>query len=472
MWGGCGLRLRVLFLFIILTLTLVPVREALACDEIIPGEYILSFSPQLTKLRSAQVQKRFQQKISSAGQFSYLPQLNQGILRSKQSASRKLEVQSIRKIFGAELLAIEPNCRLHAQLRPTPLLKVATKKKNKIDIWSPWGLQNIGQTGGKKGIDIDAIAAWQLMLKSVNAKKAYQVVVAVLDSGIDYTHPGLQGAIWRNTAEQLDGLDNDANGVIDDLHGFNAQRGDGEVYDENGHGTHVAGLVHLVANFKVGKKLIAPARVMSIKILGADGSGTLADMFWGMEYVLVMRARGVPIKVLNASFGGLGKCGQAERSAIEALRNMGILLVAAAGNEASNNDRYPTTPASCPGNNVISVAAVDHNGKVSKFSNYGKKSVDIASPGQRIVSYYPGGRLALISGTSQAAPFVSGVAAEFFSIKLRATPATARSVILRTAKKLPVPMKKLKNGKVQKLIPPLLKPGLPSAAAVVKAARK
>jgi hypothetical protein len=269
-----------------------------------------------------------------------------------------------------------------------------------------WGLENFAQTGGTNDADIDAAGAWDVNTGSGS------LIVAVIDTGVDYTHPDLAANIWTNAGEiPGDGIDNDGNGYIDDVHGYDFFNRDGDPRDDHGHGTHVAGTIGAVGNNGIGVTGVNwNVQIMPLKFLGAGGSGTTADAIEALAYAV---ANGAAIS--NNSWGG-DPYSQAMFDAIAAARDAGHLFVAAAGNGnifgiGQDNDAAPFYPAGYDLDNVIAVAAVDHHDNLATFSNYGATTVDLAAPGVNILSTTPGGGYGQSSGTSMAAPHVAGVAA-------------------------------------------------------------
>jgi subtilisin family serine protease len=306
-----------------------------------------------------------------------------------------------------------------------------------------WGLNNTGQSGGVANVDIDAPEAWAVTTGSSD------VVVGIIDTGIDYLHPDLAANIWTNPGEIPDnGIDDDGNGFVDDVHGWNAENGTGDPFDDNDHGTHVAGTIGAVSNNGEGVTGINwNVRLMSLKFLDAKGSGYVSDAVDCINYAIEMKNRGVNIRVLNASWGGAGSSNSLQ-SAIKAAGDAGILFVAAAGNNGdgtqshgADNDSSPNFPSSYNLANIISVAAIDRRGQLPSFSNYGAGSVDLGAPGVSIASTIPSDEYALFSGTSMAAPHVSGVAALLVSAKPDISLAVLKSAILKGA----VPLNSLKN---------------------------
>ena len=267
---------------------------------------------------------------------------------------------------------------------------------------SLWGLRNNGQSGGTAGADIGAVEAWDLRTD------ASPVVVAVIDTGARMSHEDLADNLWVNPGEiPGNGIDDDGNGVIDDVHGFDAIDGGGDPSDEDGHGTHVAGTIGALGNNATGVTGVAwRARLMPVRFLGENG-GFLSDAIEGITYARLNGAG-----VLNNSWGG-GGFSSALRDTIAALEADDILFVAAAGNDGNDNDNNPAYPASYDLPHIISVAASDRNDRMASFSNFGANSVDLAAPGAGIRSTFNGSdsSYASLSGTSMASPHVAGAAA-------------------------------------------------------------
>lgn len=262
-------------------------------------------------------------------------------------------------------------------------------------------------------------------LRAINMPKVWdvcrgtEVIVAVLDSGVDYNHPDLKANLWKNDREICDnGKDDDGNGFIDDCYGWNFAYNNNDVMDDDtdSHGTHVAGIIGAVGNNRVGISGINwHAKIMPVKFLNADGSSDIATVIKAIDYAVMMGA-----KIINASYGYPDGCGiriapsKAEEEAIKKARDAGVLFVSAAGNFRCNNDLYPFYPASYKLDNVIAVAAVDQGMNLSRLSNYGRNSVHIAMPGVNIFSTVRTsvkGGYDYKSGTSMATPFMSGLAA-------------------------------------------------------------
>jgi len=269
-----------------------------------------------------------------------------------------------------------------------------------------WGLQNLGQDGGTAGADISATNAWDITTGSNN------VIVAVIDTGVRYTHQDLVNQMWVNPGEiPGNGVDDDDNGFIDDVHGIDAIGRTGDPYDTDDHGTHVSGTIGAAAND--GNPHVGVAwqvQIMGCKFLGPFG-GTTSDAIICIDYAVEMGAR-----ILNNSWGG-GAFSFALFDSINNAGDAGVLFVAAAGNNAINNDLQPHYPSSYTSENIIAVAATDRNDQLADFSHYGLQSVDVGAPGVSIFSSISTSDTAydFFDGTSMAAPHVSGVAALILS---------------------------------------------------------
>ena len=252
--------------------------------------------------------------------------------------------------------------------------------------------------------DIDAPAAWNAL---TNCAK-----VAVLDTGVQLNHPDLKQNLWTNSKETENGLDDDGNGYVDDVQGVDIVTGRGSGNDENGHGTHVAGIIGARGNNDRGiSGLCWKVKMVNVRILDAEGRGYVAQQVAGIEYALRAGA-----KVINCSFGGPDSS-DVMRDAIAEAGKQGALIVAAAGNDGVDADTTPFYPAAYPDSHVLSVAATDERDKLASFSNYGAKTVDLAAPGDAIGSTYLKSDYQYLSGTSMAAPYVAAAAAMLHEYK-------------------------------------------------------
>jgi subtilisin family serine protease len=267
-----------------------------------------------------------------------------------------------------------------------------------------WALFNSGQNGGKERADIDARAAW------AKTRGSEDVVVAVLDTGVDYTHPDLISNIWIRPERVAAYVDAEL-GTFNDRYGFNAVDNLSDPMDENGHGTHCAGVIGAEGNNDEGIAGINwNVQIMPLKFLGRGGFGTTKDAIEAINYAVDRKQKGVNVRIISASWGST-QYSKALEDAVRAAGEHGILFVAAAGNSSTDNDKRPHYPSNYDLPNVISVAALDNSDLLASFSNFGSTSVHVAAPGKDIVSTWLNGSYREASGTSMATPHVAGIAA-------------------------------------------------------------
>jgi thermitase len=293
-----------------------------------------------------------------------------------------------------------------------------------------WGLENSGQTvdgrAGTSGADIGAPAAWDLTIGSST------VDVAVIDSGMALDHPDLAPNLWQNRGEGAspDGRDDDGNGFIDDLHGWDFVQADAEPYDGNGHGTHVAGTVAARGGDGTGVAGTSwLAGLMALRVLDDEGTGSVSDVIAAYDY-----ARGAGADVVNLSLGG-AQYSRAERDALASADE--VLFVTAAGNDGADNDATGSYPCEYALANVVCVAASNQDDGLASFSNYGATTVDLAAPGVSIASTWPNGQWAYLDGTSMATPHVTGTAALALALRGDLAPLELRRLLLDTAERVP-----------------------------------
>lgn len=317
---------------------------------------------------------------------------------------------------------VEPNYRVEAFAVP-----------NDPRFGELWGMNNTGQTGGKADADIDAPEAWNM------ATGRADIIVGVIDTGVDYRHADLTDNMWTNEAERTGapGVDDDGNGIVDDIYGARWNGGNGSVtsgdpMDGNRHGTHCSGTIGGVGNNGVGVAGVNwSVRIMALKFLGDDGYGQTADAISALEYAIDKGA-----SLTSNSWGG-GSFSQALKDAIDAAGAKGQLFIAAAGNDYSNNDTSPSYPASYTSDNIVAVAASDHNDNKADFSNWGATTVDLAAPGVNILSSTPNNTYSSLNGTSMATPHVSGAAALLFSLAPGTDPLTVKQWLMDSVDVLP-----------------------------------
>ena len=401
----------VLVLVLVGSLGLVPLH-LLATEEepqptFVPDELLIRFQPDLPP---EEIQAFYQE---------YGLTFQEDLTPDPEAQAPLVRAKSPQEIDQGLLETMQRDPRvLYAE--PNYILQVA-KMPDDPDFDKLWGLHNTGQTGGKVDADIDAPEAWDIGTGSKS------VIVAVIDTGVDYNHPDLVDNMWTNPKEcpqgpgkcQANGKDDDGNGYVDDFYGVNTITGSGDPMDDFGHGTHVAGILGASGNNQVGVVGVNwKVRIAACKFLSASGSGTTANAIKCFNYFKDLEEnQGIQVRVTNNSWGG-GGASQALKDAMAALEN--TLHAAAAGN---SNSSAPSYPAAYDLENIVSVAATDHNDEYAGFSNWGVPHVDLAAPGVGILSTVPKGSCPLCSpsgyasasGTSMATPYVAGAAALIWS---------------------------------------------------------
>lgn len=329
------------------------------------------------------------------------------------------EVNAIKA--NGDVAFVEPVISFHALVDPNDDLYVRNRQ---------WAL---GPTPG-----INASQAWELSKGSASS------VIAVIDTGIDYRHPDLGSKIFQNPGEiPGNNIDDDENGYVDDVNGYDFAGNDGDPLDHEGHGTHVSGTIAAVTNNALGIAGIAwNSTILPLKSLDDTGYGSDETIIQAIYYAINLKKRGIPILLMNMSLGG-ARTSSGLRQACADAGDAGIIIVAAAGNETLNNDYNGSYPANYSRDmrHVVSVAAVNANGRLSYFSNYGGGTVDLAAPGEDVVSTFltePADEspYARASGTSMAAPHVSGVLALMAAYRTMA-PETMVEILRSSAKPLP-----------------------------------
>ena len=330
-------------------------------EQFAPGRVIVKFKKEVG--REARSNIRSQEKLAKKKDLGLIKaEVDKIEGRSVQEAVRELRTRP-------EVEFAEPDFKVY------PLGYADEPRFEEL-----WGLNNTGQDGGSPDVDINGLEA------SVVIKGDSDLAVAVIDDGVDFEHPDLQGHAWTNPDEiPNNNTDDDANGYIDDVNGFDFANDDNTVHDPawDFHGTHVAGTIAASVNDQ-GVVGVAPnAKIMALKFLGPEGFGYTSDAIEAIKY-----AKNEGARISNNSWGG----GRPSRSLKSAIDNSGSLFVAAAGNWGINDDssRYPNYPSSYNSQNILAVAAVNSLGRMAPFSNYGATSVDISAPGVGILSSVPG----------------------------------------------------------------------------------
>lgn len=300
-------------------------------------------------------------------------------------------------------------------------------------LYNQWGLNSIGSYG-----------AWATTVGSKN------VVVAIIDSGIDLNHPDLKNNLWTNAGEiPGDGIDNESNGYVDDVYGWNFYSNNNDVQDRYGHGTHVAGIVGAEGNNGLGVVGVNwNVSLMTLKFTDDSGIGHTGAAAQAMDYISMMKnVYGVNVVVANASWGGGTGFSNMLYGAIGRLNDSGVVLSVAAGNSSIDTDISLRYPSCFDVNNVISVGALSSNGiSLAAFSNYGANNVDLAAPGGAIFSTLQYDRYGYKSGTSMAAPFVTGAVALLNSAKPGLSISEVKAAIFGSVDKLPELFGKVATG--------------------------
>lgn len=383
-------------------------------QESIEGEYLIKFNQDVSTFHA--------EALSQILGFSSTEVLNeQDILLAKENSSAGLDKKTIKDLLAAGVIEIfEPNYIIH--LNSTP---------NDPRFTDLWGMHNTGGSGGTADVDIDAPEAWDLTTGTSST------VIGVIDTGVNYNHQDLSANMWVNSGEVPgNNIDDDNNGIIDDVYGYNAITNSGNPLDDNGHGSHCAGTIAGVGNNGVGVTGVCyNCKIMALKFLSASGSGSTSDAIKTINYAIEQKQKGVNIKVLSNSWGGSGSSSALE-SAISLANTNGILFVAAAGNEGKNNDTNASYPANYNIANVISVAAIDRAGNLASFSNYGASKVHLAAPGVSILSTVLSNSYSSYNGTSMATPHVAGVAGLLLSREPTLSVASLKARIVSSAKPL------------------------------------
>ncbi|MFO0099721.1 MAG: S8 family serine peptidase, partial [Aphanizomenon sp.] len=357
-------------------------------------------------------------------------------------------------------LATYKNSPTFEYIEPDYIVTTAATFPNDLSFGQLWGLHNTGQGGGTPDADIDAPEAWDIQTGNPN------LVIGVIDTGVDYNHPDLVGNIWTNPGEIAnDGIDNDNNGYIDDIRGWDFAYNDNNPSDVDGHGTHVSGTIAGKGNNGVGVTGVAwNAKIMPLKFLDDTGSGSTSGAISAINYAT---AKGV--KLTNNSWGG-GGYSQALYDAINAAGQQGALFIAAAGNESSNTDILPAYPASYNLANIISVASTTNTDGLSSFSNYGLTSVDLGAPGSGIYSTLPNNSYGTYSGTSMASPHVAGAAALVWSQNPTWTAQQVKNALMNTGDSIAALAGKTVSGKRLNVYNALVSSSLPSVTVGVSPA--
>ena len=379
-------------------------------EEHAPDRLIVRYKPESMKSQSAMMSvqamahaeagSRVVRDLSTSGVVGM-----QVVQVTGTSLTRAMEIYET----NPDVLYVEPDYRISlspiektgtsAPIQAPSFRAAGTGWPNDPGYSQLWGLENTGQTPfyGKTGADIKAPLAWGATTGSSS------VVIALIDTGVDYSHPDLSSNIWQNPGEYSNGADDDGNGYIDDIRGWNFVSKNNDPMDDNGHGTHCAGTMAAVGNNGIGVTGVSwNTKIMPLKFLDSKGSGYTSD---AISAILYATQKGVPI--ISCSFSGPGE----SLALKEAIDSSSALFICAAGNAGANSDITPQYPAAYPSSQIISVAASTYHDTLATFSNYGTSSVDLAAPGVSIYSTTKAGGYSYLNGTSMAVPYVTGTAA-------------------------------------------------------------
>ena len=352
-----------------------------------------------------------------------------GILVSEYGESG-LQVWKFPNLDQAELLLLADDLENDPSIESVgPNYEVrALNLPNDDRLGELWGLINTGQENGVLDADIDAEEAWGI---STGSKAT---IVAVIDTGVDYNHPDLSENMWRNPGEIAgNGIDDDENGFVDDVYGYQFGGVDGDPMDDNDHGTHCAGTIGAVADNGFGVVGVShEVSIMAVKFLSSSGSGRISDAISSIYYAVDNGA-----KILSNSWGRSGQPIDAMQAAIEYANANDVLFIAAAGNSASDNDTDPHWPSNYQVDNMVSVAASNRLDDLASFSCYGKETVHLAAPGRHILSTVVGDGFESLSGTSMATPHVAGAAALLASNNPSASGASIKNLLLSNVDQSP-----------------------------------
>lgn len=374
-------------------------------DEYVAGEALIQFNSTLSSTeKSSMLNSRGMRSIRRFGT------LNIELVRFPPGQATQIALGNLRGVRG--VLRVQPNYIRHATgtgLPNDPFWQDGTL----------WGLSKI-----------QADAAWQTYTTGSDS-----VVIANIDTGINYSHPDLAANAWRNPFEVAgNGIDDDNNGYVDDVYGIDTANHDSNPFDDQGHGSHTSGTLAGVGNNGQGVVGINwNAKVLACKFLNAEGFGTDAGAIECFDYIVLMKSRGINIRVSSNSWGeqrGSGAPAVALQAAINAAGDAGVLNVFGAGNDGTNNDLSPFDPASYDLPSIVSVASSGPTDRKSFFSNFGAASVDLAAPGEDIVSTSLGSDYVSASGTSMATPHVAGVAALLAGMDPSLTPDAIKALLM------------------------------------------
>ena len=373
----CWLTLLALVASVSLASAASPSSTPHPAAQFVEGEAIVTFKPSADFTAAQRALKGH--SLQFGRHFAFLSEKrgrHSGLVQAKGRTTAQLLAE----------LAADPQVE---SAEPNYLRWISSSVPNDASFSQLWGLQNTGQgvngTVGTAGDDIKFVSAWSLARTS-----AAPVVVAVIDTGVAYTHPDLAPNMWINPGETAsNSVDDDGNGYVDDVHGYDFADNTADPADSGVHGSHVSGTIAAAGNNLIGVIGVNyHARIMALKASNNGNSLTSSGIISALQYATMMKTRGVNLVAINASFGG-GGFSSAESAAIQAAGNAGIVFCCAAGNSGLNHNVTPDYPSSYRLNNMIVVAASDQNDALADFSDYGSTTVDLAAPGVNVLSTVP-----------------------------------------------------------------------------------
>ncbi|MBW1808306.1 MAG: S8 family serine peptidase [Deltaproteobacteria bacterium] len=379
-----------------------------------PGEVVVKFR---SSVSAAQVEQGLGAEL---GLTRVKRRSQLGVDRMKLTTKESVESAVARLKKDPRVLYAEPNWKI--RLTNTP---------NDARFEELWGMHNTGQTGGTEDVDIDAPEAWDISIGS------YNVIVAVLDTGVDYNHPDLAANIWENEDEIAgNGIDDDNNGYIDDIRGWDFEYETNDPMDNHSHGTHCSGTIGGVGNNGIGVAGVNwRVTIMPVRIIGSQDLETYCtDASEGVTYAAANGA-----DVMSCSWWTVQHPCQTLQDAVTYAEGQGSIIVAAAANEYADVDgpNMEVWPCEYANDNIICVAAIDHNNNKADFSNWGAISVDVAAPGVDTLSTTPGNSYGTKSGTSMACPHTAGVVALMLSLNPDLTAAEVKNILFTTVDPVP-----------------------------------
>lgn len=373
------------------------------------GRIIVKLKPTLPATDAAQVRSAFSARVAT---------------RFNRIGTEVWDIGTASVTGSLEKLRRDPRVEF---AEPDYLVYATAVYPNDPQFGQQWSLHNSGRPSGKADADMDAPEAW-------TTAPGAPVLIGVIDSGADMDHEDLASAIYTNPGEiPGNNFDDDGNGYADDVRGWDFRNNDNDPDDDNGHGTHVSGLIAAPGNNGKGVAGVCwSARILPLKFLGANGGGATSDAIAAIQYAIRMG-----VKVINTSWGSF-LYSNALRDAIADAAAHGVLIIASSGNDTFDTDLYPTYPSCYDLPNVISVTSTDRNDALAWFANYGRNTVDIAAPGFDIVGTFPDDRYVRLYGTSMSTALVSGAACLLWSRAPFMTDQDVKAALYASVDKIPV----------------------------------